>query len=289
MLFCAGRYINPEVEFANARVKSTRSRNGVLEVMNYMGAIEFLAQSQVALNLEEQYEHYRKWPFGDPVIISKEIFEKYPYGKLKKYERDFQKYKNHFHDDIHLIKPDQPIRGLFYYILTHYEEKEIWGPRLDEHNILLDESTKIVIGDLAKVKAKYKTCCENLKRKIGVLIDTDAYYVGVPLIVKDRPIGIIRILIKKTVDFKIPNSSSQYYFKQSGQIEEQVSSQTPIHYDFETADNVYEYITNIAGIKNIALIQGLHLNSLFYGNGMRRIALKDNLHEDFKNLNVVAD
>lgn len=291
-LYCAGGYIDPSESKSNISLINPKQRNNVINVMKYMSALEFLRlENNIQLNFDDLFAKYLAYPFPDPIPLSKEEFRMYPYNKYNEYSKEYFKYKRNFKDEKYKIGPDNTLTGLFYYILTHFDARKVWQKKLEEKKATIFSKNKFFICDLNNVKNRYKTCCNHLRRKLNLVSETDVFYVGIPLQVNDRPIGILRLLFKKEIDLKIPRYELIYNDSSKPEMLNQSNDTATIsnHYKFENNENVYHYVTNILNSENIALILSLNLNNAFYSYGMRQIALEDKLHMGFSDLNLVAN
>ena len=285
-LYCAGRYINPSIDYANARIKSPKTQNRILEVMKYVSVLEFFQYTNVESDIEALYSEYLSCPLRDPIPIGIEEFE-YIFLNKQFLAKDYLKYKRHFQEDVHKIELNGTVTGLFYYMLSHFEHKEICLEKIASKKMLYYDQSKILIVDLEKISARSKTCCENLRKKLNVVIDANAYYVGIPLEVNNRPIGLLRLLINKKIHLLVP----EFKINKIEGIHKSNDTESSIvvKREFNDQESVLKYVFETANCKTLALIEALHLNNAFYGHGMRQIALKDNLHADFSNLNNVAN
>jgi signal transduction histidine kinase len=143
--------------------------------------------------------------------------------------------------------------------------------------------------NLNEVDTKRKTCSNNLRKEFGVEISTDAYYVGIPLHVNNRPIGILRLLIKKNLVFNIPlNRKSYLHYESLHEVDITIPEIKEEKYSFSNAEDVLKYVTEIASLESISVILSKLLSSKFYSDGMRQIALNSKLSKDF-DMDIVAN
>lgn len=284
-LYCAGSYIDPDEKRANARLISQKSISPIINVMKYISVFEFIKYSGIEKGLEVLYAEYIKYPFSNPILLSFDEFRDFPYATYQKYFKDYIKFKTHFQEDRYSILPEKTITGLFYFILSRYAESDKWESGLLKLKAKLFPLNNFFICDINKIAKKHKTCFENLRKKLKVEIDANAYYIGIPLEVNERPIGILRIILKREIIFEIPKYGA---ISQAKELHSSKNS-TPVMYSFHNYEDVYKYVSEIINCQNIALLLSLHLNNAFYAHGMRQIALKPNLTKDFENKNTVAN
>jgi len=71
-------------------------------------------------------------------------------------------------------------------------------------------SPKIMIQDLSSYDDSKKTCCNILRDNLGLFINNNGFYIGLPLLATERYFGIIRILYPKESDFIINEAGSHF-------------------------------------------------------------------------------
>lgn len=264
VLYCAGGYIDP---YTSQAVSTGRSRAQADDIIGMMGDInihEFIAFSGLVGDEENAYREYCKCHFIDHIPLSQEKFSE-AYRNLRPTEK-YKQYKKHFKEEVHVID-ESSLSGLFYYMLTHSNARERCEQEMKKNRWNLFQPENFLVADLANIQKRYKRFFLNLTDKMGIVLNEDGYYVGIPLWANERPIGILRVIIRKQVKIEAPE----------------------VKYDLDNETLAYEYFTRTVHCQNIALILSLHLNSAIYIQAMRQIALKDNLHNDFSNFNSLAD
>lgn len=260
-LQCVGRYINAFKTKAKTLKKSSTKQ--YLEMMKNIDLYEFIEANQ---RTPEQlnFSTYCNSIYSNFPSSNQEGFIAAFEGQNKRFAKDFEKYKTQIRTDNYSIDPNSSVTGLLYYYLTNGKKDDI---PLTHYRIC--QESNILIVDLKKVPTRFKTCCQSLRKELGIVLDTNQKYIGVPLVVNQRIIGILRLLFLDNICIK------------------NQSNETP-EYTLNTYDLIECYINDVLNVTNIATLLSLHLNNKLYSEASKLISLKENLNEEF-NYHLLAD
>jgi hypothetical protein len=290
-LLCAGRYIDPI--FAQATSVGQKKSKEIVNVMRYIDILEFLTVMKIddynswknGEVLESIYIQYQNFKFSNPIILNFEEFcsfmEEYKIKSKRKYiDFCYEVYKNHIREDVHYVSLDDPITGCYYYGLTHKNESSSLKNILSLYHSIHVSTGNIILTHLNEFPNN-KLCSDNLLSKLKVSISTNALYLGVPLLVNNRPIGILRVLLREFLKFPIPATDN----KRTMLLKEQKQER----YNFKNNLDAIKYLKEIVNIESLALMLSMLIENLYFINGLRDISLKDALKGDINNLYEIAD
>lgn len=302
-LYCAGRYIDPF--YSNAKVDGTRSKFGVLYAMHHLDVLEYFSirwGGDIAdagkLQLKELYREYCRFDFSNPIRASFGEFlsfwnEYKVKPNKKKIQESYLKYRSHIREDQHPITMEEPVTGAYYFALTHCSDSTELKHLLSKFPGITVGEDNIVVTDLARFSTR-KICSDNLIKKLRVKVDTDALYVGVPLMANNRPIGMLRILLRRDLKFDVPASEDESVRgnvsnSEQGERDYERQQQKSEDYSFATNPEVMLYVRKIVRIQSFAVLLALFIENLFFTEGMRDISLKDSLKGEINSLPFIAD
>ncbi len=292
MLQTVGMYVNPRENFANIQYAENHNpKSQLTEVLTYMGIFEFLrvrysndwgvseydgCHDKMQF-IKDRYHEYFEFHFTNPLPVRLDRFANVLtafYADSRQYKEDYFRFKRMLQKR-YAIQPilenGKEASGMYYYMLTHSDED------LNLHGQKPDASTQFLFLDISK-HADISKKVPLLDRSLEVQVTKDRYYIGIPIIVDKRIMGIVRIKLNEKLELHIPGLD--------GDMEK------PKEENYLLSDNtdVRKYIIETLRFENISLLLSQYIANIHYENTMRHITLSTNL-QDFlgKDMNEVAE
>lgn len=223
-LKCAGCHINTVRSNYHSPVHELKG------IIDNISVYDFL-KNKKKIKVEEDYKTvYKEYVNNCPFFskVTDEEFKKIKDDYIEKLQYYVQ-FKEVFQKESYAID-DTTITGRYFKELLSFEDVF---------------SNKYEIQNLANLPISQKRCCAILKDEVGIQIEENGFYIGLPLYATERYFGIIRILYSEQEDFIISNKDGTYSFTE-------------------------EYIERLGYFSQLI---SLHLETNYYLDGYKKLAL----------------
>jgi signal transduction histidine kinase len=275
-LSCVGQYINSNQVLENSLFEL--KKNSIKYVAQYIDVLEFLILTKEIADLQSSYYAYINYRFRNPIPTDIEEFA-FILEHYSQLEKSYLAYKKNRQNEQHEIALRSTINGLFYFALTHIEQRPVWEKEFRKRKLFVSQS-RVVVAKLGKSIARNSTSLGKVLQKIGIVIN-DGFYVGIPLEVNNRPIGILRILTNDKIEKEANIQDKDSVNKEK--------SKEPAEQAFCTEQLIYSYLLRIGNIQTLAFSLSLHIDNYSYYSRFRQIAFRNDLRTDLINFNNTAD
>jgi signal transduction histidine kinase len=234
-LLCQGYYLNIDgLNIANSNLKGVLSNINIYDFLKHRKVIdsecntlykEFQKNNNLFKEIDENIFSHICTHFNE---------------NLKEYEQ----YKKIIKEEIYEIN-NSTITGNYFLDLLKFDK--IYN-------------SKVVIEDLSNFEEEKKKCITLLQDKLNISIESDGYYLGLPLYATERYFGIVRIIFPK----------KQTFLNKKG---------NGFELDKEYAER-FNYLSQIIS---------LHLETNYYLDGYKKLSNLNESIQDLKSLNNLCE